>query len=45
MWRIDSYAISKGLNSAAGTGQSGIGQRLSVGVSLWSRGGLSYNTN
>lgn len=39
MWRVDSFAITR---MGPATGNS---QRVSVGLSMWSRGGLSYNIN
>ena len=44
MWRIDAFAVSgAGLpGPSAATSNS---QRVSVGLSMWSRGGLSYNVN
>lgn len=39
VWRVDSYAITgSGL-----AGSYGYSQQVQVGVSLWSRGGMSYN--
>lgn len=40
LWRIDSFAMAQAV-----AGADGSAQRLSVGVSVWSRGGLSYNSN
>lgn len=37
LWRIDSFGISRNTQ--------GTGQRVSVGMSVWSRGGMSYNSN
>ncbi len=45
LWRIDGYAVGKSAQAAVGAVVSSVSQRISVGVSLWSRGGLSYNTN
>lgn len=45
LWRIDGYAVGKSAQAAVGAGSTSVSQRISVGVSLWSRGGLSYNTN
>jgi Tfp pilus assembly protein PilX len=40
LWQIDSFAMTR-----ATAASDGAAQRVSVGVSVWSRGGLSYNSN
>lgn len=46
MWRVDSYAVTRNSSTnALATGALGNSQRISVGMSMWSRGGLSYNIN
>ncbi len=46
MWRVDSFAVTRiGSTGLLGSGVPGNSQRISVGMSMWSRGGLSYNIN
>lgn len=41
LWQVDAFALE---NRAAGVNNfNGQAQQVSVGVSLWSRGGMSYN--
>ena len=40
VWRVDGYAIGGGMFGANNVGYA---QQVQVGVSLWSRGGMSYN--